>query len=132
MDHKYLYTITYICMAGAGIVFIGYMLKLILKSPEPYPSIDPFDEKFDMVLNKIGNSNSLERLDEAELYAIALILKDYEPVHQEKVTLLSQHFRLRRLELEGKIDEANNLADRIEHRLHLKAGYDERLHSHNK
>lgn len=122
-----------VCLFGALIVFICYMIHLISKLPEPYPDMSSFEEKFNSIREKIKSSKTLKELD-----AVIIEATDKLSINQQEyrrnlsnVRLLGEMFRLRQLELNGDVDEATDLGKRIEHQLILQSHYNENIRSYN-
>lgn len=128
--------ISIIVMLVLSLVFIGYVVYLFClcyKTEKPVIERCDFSEKYNLILNKIGEMKDLQSLDDLKLYAVTFITdEDFQDSNNlGLISMLNEHFKLREMELTGNIEEGNFIADSILQRLKHKAAYNEALRSYN-
>jgi hypothetical protein len=117
------------------VCFLVWAIWLCFKvsDPQQSPILEVFSEKFNMVLNQISECQTIERLEEIELYAQA-IFSDEEirnPANREDLNLIAEHLKLTRLLITGDNKNALNLIEKMEERILAKEAWYDSLRSYN-
>lgn len=121
-NEEFIYAAFSICLGAGVITFIAWMCWQMYKHPNPYPSLDEFDEKYEKILTRIGEATTQKEINEVWDYMQSLIENDFSEATRPRIALLEEHHRLRELQISGEIEEAQVVADRIEKHLKLLPG----------